>query len=795
MKAVDAAVKLVKSPSFVVDKVLNDFAGTLLRPPIVELETVNMCNAKCEFCLYKEKAPDKKIDISEELFISAVDQIDSLGTNQLCLVPMLGDPLLDKNLIQHLTYIHSKNNFDVVRLVTNGISFDKYTDKELILLLTVVDTLEVSLAPNQLVYKEMFGVNKFEKVVSNLYRLTKLKQQVINPPKRIVLCGRACGDDFIVDDRLEEIAELLGCGAFDWTREYMDWGGTISELPLGSKVIKADNINQKTPCKYALTPHIYYDGKVGMCACAGATEELHIGDINTQSWSEILSSSDRIQKILSFTEGKMPDYCRKCSFYSEDKKHDWRNIVSKLNEFDGKNEMKLSEEILSERQSLLLQYIVRSTGIMHLGAHRGQEASKYSNLNKDVIWVEAMPDMHALLSKNIEKFANQQAFCALLLDSDGKQQTFNISNNNSGVSSSIFDFGDFGDGKNTLWPDLGLKMVNQITLPSVTLDTLLSANDIQAKYFDYWVVDLQGAELLALKGAKNSLKSCKALYVEVSEVEVYKEAVQFEDLKKFLGQNGFIPLWDIALPHDDILFVKRSELNKVVNAFRSEEYLRHTSSRLEHLASLNLDLTNKKVLEVGAGIGDHTNYYLSRDCEITVTDVRAENIIQLQKRFGNNKKVTIDKLDLEKIEQVRTKLGDDTFDVIHCYGLLYHLNNPLEALSYFAEIGDILLLETCVSTEMVEANVVSEPSHSFSQAFSGEGCRPNRSWVWNILNRLYPHVYIPRTQPRHEEFPISWENVIESDTKLTRAIYIASKKPISNNNLVTELLKKQFKQL
>ena len=43
-------------------------------------------------------------------------------------------------------------------------------------------------------------------------------------------------------------------------------------------------------------------------------------------------------------------------------------------------------------------------------------------------------------------------------------------------------------------------------------------------------------------------------------------------------------------------------------------------ARQSHLASLGLDLANKRVLEVGAGIGLHTPFFRERGCEVTVTD-------------------------------------------------------------------------------------------------------------------------------------------------------------------------------
>lgn len=219
--------------------------------------------------------------------------------------------------------------------------------------------------------------------------------------------------------------------------------------------------------------------------------------------------------------------------------------------------MRLPDNIVAERNTLIEHYIKSSTGVLHLGAHKGQEAPRYHKLEKPVVWVEAIPDIFAVLKQNVSSYPDQKALCALLADVDGKQFEFNISNNWEGVSSSIFEFGEYGSGKKSLWPELGLDMEKCITLPSLTLDSLLKANDINPRSYDYWVVDLQGAELLALKGAFQSLVHCKAIYIEVSNVEVYKGAVLWDELKSELMGLGFSPLWDIQIDHDDVLFIKK----------------------------------------------------------------------------------------------------------------------------------------------------------------------------------------------------------------------------------------------
>ncbi|MEG4231950.1 hypothetical protein QUA40_07545 [Microcoleus sp. Pol11C3] len=59
-----------------------------------------------------------------------------------------------------------------------------------------------------------------------------------------------------------------------------------------------------------------------------------------------------------------------------------------------------------------------------------------------------------------------------------------------------------------------------------------------------------------------------------------------------------------------------------ITVFHCDGYLRHNQRKLEHLASLGLDIVGKTVLELGAGIGDHTSFFRDRSCEVIVTEGR-----------------------------------------------------------------------------------------------------------------------------------------------------------------------------
>ena len=411
--------------------------------------------------------------------------------------------------------------------------------------------------------------------------------------------------------------------------------------------------------------------------------------------------------------------------------------------------LRLADDAQRVRRAVLEQHAGRARGILHLGAHLGQEAAAYERLGKPVVWVEGMPAVADELTRRIAARPGQRALCGLLDETDGRQRRLLVSNNANGASSSLFEFGPYGRGAQSLWPQLDLHMVSSVLLSTVTVDTLLAANGVDAAAHDHWVVDLQGAELLALKGASRSLAHCASLLVEVSQVAVYEGGVLWDALRDWLQQQGFVPLWQPALPHDDVLFVREACLERVRREFHSDHYLRHNARRLEHLASLNLPLRGRHVLEVGAGIGDHTSFYVDRGCAVTTTEIRPENLILLEQRFRNEPAVTVRALDMD----APAWPADDRFDVIHCYGLLYHLRDPEGAIRFMAGHGELLLLETCVSPEdRAGVNPVDESARQFSQAFYGTGCRPHEQWVLDTLRRYFRHADLAPTQPDHAEF-------------------------------------------
>ena len=217
------------------------------------------------------------------------------------------------------------------------------------------------------------------------------------------------------------------------------------------------------------------------------------------------------------------------------------------------------------------------------------------------------------------------------------------------------------------------------------------------------------------------------------------------------------------------------------DAFLYFEYLRNDQRRLEHLASLGLNIAGSSVLEVGAGIGGHTSFFMDRGCQVLSTEARPENLEVLRLRYPE---IQVKRLDLDHPDPSLT----ETFDIVHCYGLLYHLKEPAAAIKYMsARCRQLLLLETCVSYGDDESvNLCPEPEETLSQSVHGIGCRPTRPWVFNQLKRHFEFVYMPVTQPNHAQFPVDWTSSKPGDD-LVRSVFVASRQQLENPLLVTQI--------
>ena len=180
---------------------------------------------------------------------------------------------------------------------------------------------------------------------------------------------------------------------------------------------------------------------------------------------------------------------------------------------------------------IVRRYRVRPKGVLHLGAHLGEEAKDYAAQGVgDVLWVEANPALIEPLTQAVGSYGHRVAQ-GVLSDAAGKKVEFKITNN--GQSSSYLSLGTHAEH----YPKI--QVVETLELETTTVQDLYRAHDIAPDAYDFVNLDLQGCELDALRGMGPLLDHFAAVYCEVNKEALYEGCPLLPDIDAFLGERGF----------------------------------------------------------------------------------------------------------------------------------------------------------------------------------------------------------------------------------------------------------------
>lgn len=184
--------------------------------------------------------------------------------------------------------------------------------------------------------------------------------------------------------------------------------------------------------------------------------------------------------------------------------------------------------MLIELSYLYDKYQINATGVIHIGASTGQEAESYHKHGLKVIWIEAIRPVYKQLCRNVTKYTGTICINACVSDKDGQIVDFNISNN-EGQSSSLFEFGTHTEAHP------GIVFTEKTRLQTARVDTILKDRKIESHEYDFINLDIQGAELMALKGM--DLTHVRYVYIEVNEKELYKGIPLLPEIDEYLAKH------------------------------------------------------------------------------------------------------------------------------------------------------------------------------------------------------------------------------------------------------------------
>ncbi len=169
--------------------------------------------------------------------------------------------------------------------------------------------------------------------------------------------------------------------------------------------------------------------------------------------------------------------------------------------------------------------------VIDAGANRGTfttkvRASAFNN-RLPALLVEPNPSLNEYLRRT---FRDNATISSMALSDYAGVTEFEIAAND-GNSSSILKM---QDAHLNNAPHAGI--VKKISVKTETLDNLTEGIAFEKALLK---IDVQGAELLLLKGAKNTLKRTAAILVEMSYVELYENCAKAHEVEELLFQNGY----------------------------------------------------------------------------------------------------------------------------------------------------------------------------------------------------------------------------------------------------------------
>lgn len=203
--------------------------------------------------------------------------------------------------------------------------------------------------------------------------------------------------------------------------------------------------------------------------------------------------------------------------------------------------------MLLDLENLKEKYKLNIKGVLHIGAHFGQEFKTYKKMNiKNVCFFEPLPKTFKVLKSNVgdEAILHNTAIGNMVGEVE-----MNVESVNQGQSSSILE------------PVLHLRQYPHIQFTDkVKVNITKLDNFIEdCEKYNFINIDIQGYELEAFKGAKEYLKHIDYIMTEVNREEVYRNCPRVEELDGYLSKFNFERVettWD-GVTWGDAFYIKK----------------------------------------------------------------------------------------------------------------------------------------------------------------------------------------------------------------------------------------------
>jgi len=269
-------------------------------PEIVQIESTNICNAKCVFCP-RDAMLRRQGVMAFDLFRKIVDECVDMGITHVR-VHNYGEPFIDRRLVDKVRYAKQKG-IQEVGMISNGSLITDEVARGMIE--AGLDAINISVdAGGREVFESTRIGLKYDKVITNIERLIRIRAELGKRRPKLILSfvrQNNSSDEQAFIEHWKGIADKIHI------TDLHNWAGTLNT---------ESDVNY--PCyRPWLTFTVLWDGRVSLC-CADFDGRTVLGDLNISSIREIWNAEPYRMARRQHLDSGGPEICRSCDLPRKD---------------------------------------------------------------------------------------------------------------------------------------------------------------------------------------------------------------------------------------------------------------------------------------------------------------------------------------------------------------------------------------------------------------------------------------------------------------------------------------------
>ena len=280
----------------------------------VNIEPTNLCNANCVFCGYQFQSRPW-VSMPRSLGEQIIDAAKRAAIGNLGLTPIVGDPLIHRELESFVRYAVAPPQPLKVGLTTNGILLT--AERYRALVDAGVTTVDISMSfPDEAEYRRVYRSTRLKTVLTNIESILDVQQKGECEVRLSLRTPRVFRWD---DHPVLQRARRQGWAV---TRNFLfdDWSGRVSDKSSEEGLLIRPNRNKVLPCAMTVAgPHFLSDGRATACGCRDldGTSQLALSSDDLLKDMRAEYEQGAVARIRQrFRDSDVPDVCQSCRHYN-----------------------------------------------------------------------------------------------------------------------------------------------------------------------------------------------------------------------------------------------------------------------------------------------------------------------------------------------------------------------------------------------------------------------------------------------------------------------------------------------